>query len=678
MVVRAPNVTPSVPALSRLSSGVLQSKLSIGSIDDPLEHEADAAAEQVMRVPERAVSLSAGVSQVSRQCTACEDEEGKTLQTKRAGTAKVPAEAPPIVGQVLREPGQPLDAKTRAFFEPRFGCDFSRVRIHTDSRAAESARLVNAQAYAVGPHIGFATGRFAPASGHGRRLLAHELAHVVQQGNARARGAHMVRRAAADAGDTTKPAVDASADAAVADAAAGVDTAALAPPQVTPAGHAVAPQGMAACPDAPPRSIVVVGCVTAPAAAPPAVEKAVLPTLNPARFGGDADRAKFAEALAQCHAERVVKDEIDKRYRAAVAAAKSKATEESKHDTEEALKAAVVGIDPKDRGALTKARTRAGEDAKKVAAKKIADAQTAVTREDVATVTAQLATKFEEELANDFDETMKGALNRYGASWLRTMQAALNAKRKQITKDKNTKPKVAKDQTPPEPKSADEIAREIEIDMVQVRCDQTEWALQQIESVAHAWAVGRREQVDFETIAQTAAFLKNFAPTYVPADQDRVDIPIDLQQEKGMPGVAPETSDFLAQLKADPATPSFKASNYGGHGGGHWAGKGFSVDLFVNAPTDQRGFWQHDTAVTFLLRLDAAAKALGARWRVLYNDFRVAQEVNAATGTRNVEFMGESGGGKLNWHGPAPLILHFHLDLEIPQKRAAAQGTPVP
>jgi len=450
-----------------------------------------------------------------------------------------------------------------------------------------------------------------------------------------------------------------------------------APSAVTPGGHAAAPKGMAPCPDAPRSSLIVLACSTKPAVAPPPVEKAELPTPNPARFGGDADRANFAKELAQCHAARVVNDEIEKRFRAGVAAAKTQATEESKHDTEAAIKAATAEIDPKDKGAIARAKAQATAAAKKDAAKKIADAQAAVARQDVATVAAELAAKFEDELAIDYDETIKGALARFGPGWLRTMQAALNGKRKQITKEKNAKPKVAKGVTPPPAKTADEIAGEIEAEMVEVRCNQAEWALQQIEGISHGWAVGRREQVDFLTIAQKAAFLGKFDPTYDPAETDRVDIPVDIQSEKGMPGVASEMSDFLSQLKADPSTPAFKASTYGGHGGGSWRGKGFSVDLTIGAPADPRGFWQHSTAVNFLLRLDVTAKAMGARWRVLYNDFRVAQEVNAATGTRNVEFTGQSGGGSLNWHGPAPLILHFHLDLEIPQKPSApGAGTP--
>jgi hypothetical protein len=73
--------------------------------------------------------------------------------------------------------------------------------------------------------------------------------------------------------------------------------------------------------------------------------------------------------------------------------------------------------------------------------------------------------------------------------------------------------------------------------------------------------------------------------------------------------------------------------------------------------------------VKFLLQIDKTAVPLKARWRVLYNDFRVANEVNTTTGARNVGFVGEiDKGGSLNWHGPEGLKLHFHLDLEIPKK----------
>lgn len=91
------------------------------------------------------------------------------------------SEVPPIVREVLRSSGQPLDPETRAFMEPRFGHDFSNVRIHTDARAAESAQAVNALAFTVGSDIAFSSGQYSPHLSSGRQLLAHELAHVTQQ-----------------------------------------------------------------------------------------------------------------------------------------------------------------------------------------------------------------------------------------------------------------------------------------------------------------------------------------------------------------------------------------------------------------------------------------------------------------------------------------------------------------
>ncbi len=91
-------------------------------------------------------------------------------------------QAPPVVHDVLRSPGQALEPDVRGAMEARFGHDFSRVRVHTDNRAAASARAVNAQAYAVGSNVVFGDGRYELASSEGRRLLSHELTHVAQQG----------------------------------------------------------------------------------------------------------------------------------------------------------------------------------------------------------------------------------------------------------------------------------------------------------------------------------------------------------------------------------------------------------------------------------------------------------------------------------------------------------------
>jgi hypothetical protein len=89
--------------------------------------------------------------------------------------------APPIVHKVLRSPGQLLHGATRAFMESRFGHDFRNVRVHTDAQAANSARALDALAYTVGHDVVFGREQYSPSSTKGRQLLAHELAHVIQQ-----------------------------------------------------------------------------------------------------------------------------------------------------------------------------------------------------------------------------------------------------------------------------------------------------------------------------------------------------------------------------------------------------------------------------------------------------------------------------------------------------------------
>lgn len=115
------------------------------------------------------------------ECDTCKKKAAEpVLQRKAAGPARA-ATAPPSVHRVLDSPGRPLDAPARSFMEPRFGRDFGGVRVHTDPAAAESARAVDAHAYTVGQHIVFDSGKYDPHSGPGRNLLAHELAHTVQQ-----------------------------------------------------------------------------------------------------------------------------------------------------------------------------------------------------------------------------------------------------------------------------------------------------------------------------------------------------------------------------------------------------------------------------------------------------------------------------------------------------------------
>jgi Domain of unknown function (DUF4157) len=142
----------------------IQTKPAINTPGDEFEREADHVAERVMRMPEPSAQ---------RMCTECEETDRTGADTVRG--------APQSVSDVVSGSGRRLDPHVRSFMEARFGHDFSHVRVHTGSRAAESARAVNAVAYTVGKDIVFDEGAYRPEADDGRRLIAHELTHVIQQ-----------------------------------------------------------------------------------------------------------------------------------------------------------------------------------------------------------------------------------------------------------------------------------------------------------------------------------------------------------------------------------------------------------------------------------------------------------------------------------------------------------------
>ncbi len=125
---------------------------------------------------------------LQRKCAQDLEVETWSLAQRASAGLRRSVEVPPIVDEVLRSSGQGLDRETRTFMEARLGHDFSRVRVHTDARSAESARAVNAHAYTVGQEVVFGAGRYAPRVAEGQKLLAHELVHVVQQSKAPASG----------------------------------------------------------------------------------------------------------------------------------------------------------------------------------------------------------------------------------------------------------------------------------------------------------------------------------------------------------------------------------------------------------------------------------------------------------------------------------------------------------
>ncbi|WP_074856835.1 eCIS core domain-containing protein [Nitrosospira briensis] len=150
---------------TKSSNFAIQRKLTIGASDDPLEREADRIADEVMTVPANA-AINRAPPRIQR--------------FTGSSTGKV-TEAPRSVDRVLSSPGNPLEPDLRQDMESRFGYDFSQVRIHTDLEAEQSARDMNANAYTVENNVVFGAGQFSSRTWEGRRLIAHELTHVMQQ-----------------------------------------------------------------------------------------------------------------------------------------------------------------------------------------------------------------------------------------------------------------------------------------------------------------------------------------------------------------------------------------------------------------------------------------------------------------------------------------------------------------
>lgn len=211
---------PGPPASTRAAP-----EWTVGPPGDAFERDADRVAESVMTAPAGAtVSPSmhsegplgvrrkcarceaeagrgdtvAAAGQDRGKCASCAEEEGKIRREPRGGGSASPAVSPRVAARIdgMKGSGQPLSSPERGFFESRLGTDLGQVRIHDGSDAAEAARSLRAHAFTTGRHVVFAAGRYAPGTPEGRRLLAHELAHVLQQ---RGDASAPIRRQPADA-----------------------------------------------------------------------------------------------------------------------------------------------------------------------------------------------------------------------------------------------------------------------------------------------------------------------------------------------------------------------------------------------------------------------------------------------------------------------------------------------
>ncbi len=172
---------------------MIQTKLKIGEPGDIYEQEADRVADHVMRMPESRVQRRSGLEEeeeemiqpkplgvLQRQCEGCEEEELIQPKPIGAGAREISTDMGSEINS-LKGGGQPLSQTERDFFEPRFGYDFSHVRVHTDAGAAASACAIDARAYSIGENIVFGSGQYSPSTIRGKQLIAHELTHFIQQ-----------------------------------------------------------------------------------------------------------------------------------------------------------------------------------------------------------------------------------------------------------------------------------------------------------------------------------------------------------------------------------------------------------------------------------------------------------------------------------------------------------------
>jgi hypothetical protein len=174
-----------------LRAGLARARLRVAPTDDPLERDADRAADGVLRALRDEGSTAAPCS--------C----GGTCDRCRRKAASPLGPAPVEVGDRVADlgPGRPLGTPLREAMEPQFGVDLASVRIHDGPEADAAARSIDALAFTLGPNIAFAAGRFAPDTDAGLHLLGHELAHVAQQGGAAPGMAYRQAAAGGPSGD---------------------------------------------------------------------------------------------------------------------------------------------------------------------------------------------------------------------------------------------------------------------------------------------------------------------------------------------------------------------------------------------------------------------------------------------------------------------------------------------
>jgi hypothetical protein len=166
----------------------LQARLSINPSNDIYEQEADAMADKAMRMTDSDIGqtrfFKPVVLPIQRKCSFCEEEEQKISRKEIDDRETAGYSGLDKYVESLTNSGQSLSSEERNFYEPRLGYDFANVKVHTDTVAAKSAQSINALAFTTGNHIVFNAGQYSPGTDSGKKLLGHELTHVIQQGSA--------------------------------------------------------------------------------------------------------------------------------------------------------------------------------------------------------------------------------------------------------------------------------------------------------------------------------------------------------------------------------------------------------------------------------------------------------------------------------------------------------------
>jgi hypothetical protein len=192
-----------------LRARLLQAKLTVSDPHDVYEQEADRVADQVMRTPDPTAVGGLTTTRVQRMCRDCDEELMRSASD--AGSAPTVDATTEHAIRTLSSRGSPLPESVREFMEPRFNADFRSVRVHNDPQAHELALGLNAQAFTVGRDVVFGAGRYAPHTDSGKRLLAHELTHVVQQSAVTTSPSRLQRRTETDWGEAKAPRAESTA-----------------------------------------------------------------------------------------------------------------------------------------------------------------------------------------------------------------------------------------------------------------------------------------------------------------------------------------------------------------------------------------------------------------------------------------------------------------------------------